>query len=339
VAGFESERWPASSWNGWPASDWNARPASSEPASLSVALHLGEGFLHWQGRRKARVLYLDGEMPLDLIKERIVQECARRGVDPADITDGLYILSHEDVEDMPPLDSEDGLAWLLVLIGSIGGVDLVVFDNLMCLTQGDLREETTWTALKLAVLELTRRRIGQWWVHHVGHDKSRPYGSKSFQWMMDLVLLGEAVTGHEDADVAFKLAFQKARRRTPDNRADFQDTVVVLQDGRWASQEASGPAKSEEKKQRTLGDNEALILQYLHAALCDHGREPHETEPDIPRGTRCVRLEEWSEATLRYLPKKAEWEKEQAFRRAALSLQRRGLVKHVKGWCWAPQPQ
>ena len=32
LAGFKSERWPASSRNGWPASYWNAWPASSEYA-------------------------------------------------------------------------------------------------------------------------------------------------------------------------------------------------------------------------------------------------------------------------------------------------------------------
>src|SRR5688572_13410469 len=111
---------------------------------------------------------------------------------------------------MPPLDSPEGLKWLMALLDAIGGVDFVVFDNLMCLTLGDLREETTWATLKPVVLELTKRRIGQLWVHHTGHDKSRAYGSKTFQWMMDVVLQGDAVSGHADADVAFKLDFHKA---------------------------------------------------------------------------------------------------------------------------------
>src|SRR5271169_381350 len=35
VAGFKSERWPASDRNRWPASYWNAWPASSESAILT----------------------------------------------------------------------------------------------------------------------------------------------------------------------------------------------------------------------------------------------------------------------------------------------------------------
>ena len=259
--------------------------------SLALGLHLGKGFLHWQGKRKARVLYLDGEMPVDLIKERIVQECARWDVDPADITDGLYILSREDVEDMPPLDTPEGLAWLLELIESVGGVDLVVFDNLMCLTQGDLREETTWTALKPVVLELTKRRIGQWWVHHVGHDKTRPYGSKPFQWMMDLVLLGEAVPGHRDADVAFKLTFQKARRRTPDNRTDFQDTTIVLQDGQWSSQEAPADTFAG-RRPAAINRVGALAAKALDKALAAAGERLPDHE--MTRGvTQAVQVRTW----------------------------------------------
>jgi hypothetical protein len=41
VAGFKSERWPASDRNRWPASYWNAWPASSE--SASQALYSGGG--------------------------------------------------------------------------------------------------------------------------------------------------------------------------------------------------------------------------------------------------------------------------------------------------------
>src|SRR5689334_15031900 len=39
--------------------------------ALSFAMRLGRDFLHWKARRPCRVLYLDGEMPRDLMQERI----------------------------------------------------------------------------------------------------------------------------------------------------------------------------------------------------------------------------------------------------------------------------
>jgi hypothetical protein len=291
--------------------------------ALAIRLRLGTGFLHWKGRREARVLYLDGEMPTDLIRDRIVQECARAGVDAASITDGLYILSREDVEGMPPLDTPEGAEWLGTLLDMLKapdgkGIDFVVFDNLMCLTVGDLREETTWAGLKPLVLALTKRRVGQFWLHHVGHDKTRPYGSKTFQWMMDLVMLGEAVTGHEDADVAFKLSFQKRRRRTPDNRHDFEDATVTLRDGRWASG-AVTPGKASTGK---LSPRAASCLDALERAVNQAGEKPphHEATRHV---TRAVKVTMWRQ----YFEQITAYEKGSSSLRQAWSVGTQELLK------------
>jgi hypothetical protein len=47
-----------------------------------------------------------------------------------------------------------------------------------------------------------------------------------------------------------------------------------------------------------------------------------------------VRLDEWEQAAIRYLPQQEEWRKRQAFDRAVKSLVRRHLVRHVDGWVW-----
>ena len=139
--------------------------------ALAFAMRLGRDFLHWQGRRPARVLFIDGEMPRDLMQERIAMACSWFGVDPP--THGLFFLSREDVEDMPPLDTPDGQHWLDAFLEHLAAIDFIIFDNLMALCTGDLRDEEGWAALKPYVFGLTRRKIGQLWLHHVGHDKSR----------------------------------------------------------------------------------------------------------------------------------------------------------------------
>ncbi len=48
---------------------------------IAFAIALGRDFLHWRARRKARVLFLDGEMPTDLIKERSLTACGWFGVE------------------------------------------------------------------------------------------------------------------------------------------------------------------------------------------------------------------------------------------------------------------
>src|SRR4051812_19639381 len=39
--------------------------------ALGLAIATGNNFLHWQGRRPAKVLYVDGEMSQRLMKRRI----------------------------------------------------------------------------------------------------------------------------------------------------------------------------------------------------------------------------------------------------------------------------
>ena len=82
------------------------------------------------------------------------------------------------------------------------------------------------------VRSLTKRQIGQLWFHHTGHDETRSYGSKAKEWQMDTVIVMEG-TKAEDADVAFTLKFTKARMRTPDNKADFEDVTLMLTGTTW----------------------------------------------------------------------------------------------------------
>jgi hypothetical protein len=245
--------------------------------AIATAVCLGCEFMHWAGGGKPRrVLVIDGEMPRELMRSRIADAHRWFGIDP--MIDGLFLLSLEDVREMaekgllpemPPLDTPEGHEWVYQFIELIGGVDFVVLDNVQALTVGDLREETTWAPLNPLVYGLTRRHIGQLWLHHVGHDKSRAYGSKRFQWIMDAVMLGEAPAEDEEAepvDVAMKVTFQKARRRTPDSRADFEPVTLQLDKGRWESK-GTGPTKRKSDKPRRPSDAGELVIKAVKLAL------------------------------------------------------------------------
>src|SRR6516164_1244366 len=111
---------------------------------IAAAVHssAGRDFLHWRAHRAARVLYIDGEMPSRLIKQRL-QDAARRA---ACQSDNLVVLSREDYPDMPPLNTEKGqpyidefMAWAAPT-DETGekGFDLVIFDNVQALLTGEL---------------------------------------------------------------------------------------------------------------------------------------------------------------------------------------------------------
>jgi hypothetical protein len=83
---------------------------------------------------------------------------------------------------------------------------------------------------RVEMRDLTRRSIGQCWIHHT-NDDGKSYGTKTREWQLDTVVAMRRV--ETDDDIAFTLDFTKARERAPHNRADFAPLTIVLRDDEW----------------------------------------------------------------------------------------------------------
>jgi hypothetical protein len=111
--------------------------------------------------------------------------------------------------------------------------NFIIFDNIQALLTGNMGEEEPWKAVLPWTYSLTQRSIGQLWIDHTGHDKTRPYGTSTKGWQMDTSILLEELD-RPWADIAVKLKFLKARKRTPENRADFAPVIITLERGQWS---------------------------------------------------------------------------------------------------------
>jgi AAA domain len=198
--------------------------------AIAMALAAGSGFLHWRGIRPARTLFIDGEMSSRLLQQRLKDEVIRLGNTPKD----MHVFSHEDIEGFAPLNTPEGQACIEALIRRIGDLDLIIFDNIMSLIAGDMKDEESWRAALPWVKSLTKREIGQMWLHHTGHDETRGYGTKTREWQMDTVIHLEEVK-RPDTDVSFQFGFRKARERRPENRAAFANVCIALINDQWTS--------------------------------------------------------------------------------------------------------
>jgi RecA-family ATPase len=207
---------------------------------LGYNISIGKVFLHWLGRRPRRVLYIDGEMARRLLRKKVI-ECKQRA---GEVSTTFFALSHEDIEDFKPLNTKDGQACIDRLIGKIGGVDLIIFDSVMCLLAGSMREEEPWAQTLPWIRLLTKRNIGQIWVHHTGHDETRSYGDKTREWQLDTVVF-LTPDKQATADISFALEFRKARERTPETRDDFRDVKIALGKDEW-TYDGAPIAKSEQ---------------------------------------------------------------------------------------------
>jgi AAA domain len=249
---------------------------------LTIAAHGAAGcdFLHWHAHRAARVLFIDGEMSRRLLKRRAQDVTRRLGFSPSN----LFLLSHEDVENFQPLNTPAGRAFVEAIVEKIGGVDLIVFDNVMCLVAGDMKEEEGWRAVLPLINSLTKRAIGQIWIHHTGHDESRGYGTKTREWRMDTVL-HLTDQPRADTDISFLLEFRKARERTPETRQDFEDVTIALVDDEWTSTAGT-------KKQGKPSPLAAKFLEALQDAFATG-------ETVMFQSWKAVKLELWQQECTR----------------------------------------
>lgn len=300
--------------------------------AMGIAMATGEPFCHWQGRRPARVLIVDGEMSTELVKARLADAEKRIGLRPK----SLFVLCGEDVPDMPQLDTSIGQAWLDDLVDH-HDLDFLILDNVMALTSGDMKDEEAWKPVVGWMRSLTKRRIGCLWINHTGHDARRSYGTKTREWQLDTVMIGEKVEGAIDADLAMKITFTKARQRTPDTRDDFEPVDVRLIGDEWKSTAAG--------RKRSLPKNANVAMQSFREAIEAMGQLVPGMS-GVPNGAIGVTLKTWRDFFHRRRPlvvddesdiaevKRAKEARKKEFQRCRDALQEAGNIQCVTDWYW-----
>jgi len=173
--------------------------------SLAWAVAAGGSFLGWRSPRPHRVLYVDGEMGVAAVRERL----ALLGPPP----DGLAIMAH-DLGHGPGgglLDlSED--AGIERLMTAWNRPELVVLDTLSSLVGLRSGEAERWARVQRFLLHQRRRRRAVLLVHHANR-KGAMRGSTRREDLLDLVIaLRRPDDGPPAGGARFEVHVEKARR-------------------------------------------------------------------------------------------------------------------------------
>jgi hypothetical protein len=194
---------------------------------------------------------------------------------------------YRDLGGIAPLCTDRGQRFVMALVEALKP-DVVIFDNVMSLLGTAALEPDMWEATLPLVSALTANRVGQLWIDHT-NKAGLQYGTSTKSWRFDTVgvMLPLEADARRGDDIAFTLSFDepgKARRRTPDNSADYDRVVIRLRDDRWTSEPPDGASGTAHVKPSVRVFYDALI----DALAISTAAQPGETTRDAWRN-ECLR--------------------------------------------------
>jgi putative DNA primase/helicase len=175
--------------------------------SIGLAIASGSSLLRWEAPRRRRVLYVDGEMPLVSLQERL--RAISRGLGAVIPNDGFRVLAADNTENGLSIGSEEGQRSIDPLLS---GVDLVIFDNLSTLcTNGSESASDAWVPTQNWLLNLRRQGIAVLLVHHAGTN-GRQRGTSRREDALDTVIALRRLENYSPEQGArFEVHFEKLR--------------------------------------------------------------------------------------------------------------------------------
>jgi AAA domain len=211
--------------------------------SIGLAVASGNPLLRWSTPHPRRVLYVDGEMPLVSLQERL--RAISIGSSGEVLNAGFRILAADHVECGINLGSEQGQRALDPLLDD---VDLLILDNLstLCTTGGESTSDA-WVPMQNWLLMLRRRGIAVLFIHHAGTN-GRQRGTSRREDALDTVI---ALRRPEDYSLEqgarFEIHFEKLRNRADGAgalpfEASLESFTADGRDGiRWCSRDLIPP--------------------------------------------------------------------------------------------------
>lgn len=193
---------------------------------VAFAIASGGSFLKWKAEHKARVLYIDGELPAHVLQERI-----------APLVDALPVDQHIDFNFLTPDMQTEGMMPDIstpidqgLLRSAVENADFIVVDNISCLVRtGKENEAESWIPVQNWALGLRRAGKSVLFVHHSGKGEgASPRGTSKREDVLDLIIgLGHPIGYEAEQGCVFEVKFRKARNfRNAEEVKSFQATYI-----------------------------------------------------------------------------------------------------------------
>ena len=187
-----------------------ARGLGKTWAALMIAYAVSSGgkYLNWKAEKAAGVLYIDGEMPLAVMKERLSQIVLSEEME---VQEPLEFLTPDAQEfGIPDLSTIEGQELIDKLITE--KTKLIVMDNLSTLTRtGKESEGESWLPVQEWALGLRRRGISVLFIHHAGKAGQQRGTSRREDVLDTVIALRKPADYTPETGACFEIHFEKSR--------------------------------------------------------------------------------------------------------------------------------
>jgi hypothetical protein len=175
---------------------------------IAYAVASGGKYLNWKAEKAAGVLYIDGEMPLAVMKERLSQIVMSEEME---VQEPLEFLTPDAQEfGVPDLSTIEGQKLIDKLITE--KTKLLVLDNLSTLTRtGKESEGESWLPVQEWALGLRRRGISVLFIHHAGKAGQQRGTSRREDVLDTVIALRKPADYNPETGACFEVHFEKSR--------------------------------------------------------------------------------------------------------------------------------
>ena len=238
--------------------------------SIGLAVASGTSLMRWSAPNPRRVLYVDGEMTLVDLQNRVA--ALKIGGELGIQNDYFRVLAADHV-DVPDLAGEAGQCALDPLLD---GVDLLIIDNLSTLCwAGSDNGAASWTSMQDWILRLRRRGCAVLLVHHSGKSGDQRGTSRREDVLDTVVGLRRPEDYLPQQGARFEVHIEKSRSHFGDAIRPFEAKLVATAGGRgltWTVSEAKPTSLDEAAALFRTGATVRAVASELGIARSSAGR-------------------------------------------------------------------
>lgn len=198
---------------------------------IAHAVASGGTFLKWSAPTPKKVLFIDGEMPLTALQERVNKISIGSSQRPA--PNFLQFIT-PDLQNncIPDLSTKEGQEEIEKYALE---ADLIIVDNISSLFRSSVENESqSWQPIQEWALYLRRKGKAVLFIHHAGKNGQQRGTSKREDLLDAIITLKHPENYQPEQGACFEVHFEKTRHFYGQDAAGFKVKLSEAADGSWA---------------------------------------------------------------------------------------------------------